>query len=85
MRKLDKKVLLEEQKILDEINRSGKYSFKQTIDEYGHIHVDCDAETFIREMGLITLDEHFKRLGEILDECARQHKINYDKNQIFGH
>lgn len=55
------------------------------IDDNGDIHVDCDAETFIREMGLITLDDHFKRLGEILDECTRQHKINYDKNQVFGH
>lgn len=85
MRKLDKKVLLEEQRKLDEFNRSGKFSFTQTIDEYGHIHVDCDAETFIREMGLRTLNEHFKRLGEKIDECVRQHNIEYDKNKIFGH
>ena len=85
MRKLDKKVLLEEQRKLDEINRSGKYSFKQTIDEYGNIHIDCDAETFIKETGGITLDEAFKRFGEKLDECARQHNIEYDKNKIFGH
>lgn len=85
MKKLDKKVLLDGQKKLDEINRSGKYSFNQTIDENGHIHVDCDAETFIKETGLITLDEHIKRLGDILDECAEQHNIEYDKNQIFGH
>ena len=74
-RKLDKKVLLEEQLKLDEINRSGKYSFNQRIDDNGDIHVDCDVETFIRETGLITLDVHFKRLGEILDECARQNNI----------
>lgn len=75
MRKLDKKVLSEEQKRLDEINRSRKYSFKQTIDEYGHIHVDCDAETLIREIGGITKEEAFKRFGEKIDKCARQHKI----------
>lgn len=80
MKNLDKIVLLEEQKKLDEINRSGKYSFTQTMDDNGHIHVDCDAETFIKEMGLITLEEAFKRYGEIIDTYAQKYSIEYDKN-----
>lgn len=52
---LSKEVLLKEQQLLDEINSSGKYSFNQTIDENGDIHVDCDAETLIKEMGFIPL------------------------------
>ena len=72
MRKLDKKVLLEEQRRLDKINRSGKYSFTQTIDEYGYIHVDCDAETFIREMGGITVEKAFKHFMNKIGENVGQ-------------
>lgn len=70
--KLSKKVLLEEQKRLDEINASGKYSFNQTIDENGEIHVNCDAETYIKEMGYIPLEEHIRRLNKIADEYTNK-------------
>ena len=61
---LSKEVHLKEQQLLDEINSSGKYSFNQTIDDNGDIHVDCDAETLIKEMGLIPAEEAFKRFNE---------------------
>ena len=70
--KLSKRVLLEEQKRLDEMNASGKYSFNQTIDENGEIHVNCDAETYINEMGYIPLEEHIRRLNEIANEYTNK-------------
>ena len=62
--RLSKEVLLKEQQLLDEINSSGKYSFNQTIDDNGDIHVDCDAESLIKEMGFIPAEEAFKRFNE---------------------
>lgn len=73
MKKLSKKVLLKEQQILNEINSSGKYSFIQTIDDNGDIHVDCDAETLIKEMGFIPAEEAFKRFNEKASGCSDKH------------
>ena len=70
--KLSESEIRERQKRLDEINSSGKYSFKQTVDEYGIIHVDCDADTLIQEMGYITLEEHIKKLNDIENKYANQ-------------
>lgn len=70
--KLSESEIRERQKRLDEINSSGKYSFKQTVDEYGIIHVDCDAETFIQEMGDITLEEFIRRLDDIENKYVNQ-------------
>ena len=65
MKTFTSKMRLDEQKRLDEINASGRYSFNQTIDNNGHIHVDCDLDTYVRELGLISMEEHIKRLNQI--------------------
>ena len=65
----------EAQKRLDRINRSGRYSFKQTIDARGCIHVDCDLETFVREMNLISAEDMMKKLYSKLDNYAERNNI----------
>ena len=71
--RLTEQEIKEQQKLLDEMNRSGKFSFNQTVDEYGIIQVDCDPETVIQEMGLITIEESNKRINQIIDANSHEH------------
>lgn len=84
MTKLSKEVLLKEQQLLNEINASGKYSFNQTIDDNGDIHVDCDAETLIKEMGLIPSEEVFKRFNDkVKDGSSSNLEVNFTQGEVL--
>lgn len=65
MEKISKEERRRLQKLADQEKCRNNYSFNLTVDEFGQLHVDCDAETFIRETGLITMEEHIKRLNNI--------------------
>lgn len=68
MKTLTNSLILEERKRLNEINKSGKYSFNETIDDDGNLHIDCSYEQYAEELGLIPLEEHLKNLGNIEHE-----------------
>ena len=74
MKKLSKEEIMKLQNKMDEEKRRNNYSFNLTVDEFGHIHVDCDSETFIRETGLIPLEEHIRRLNMIQMNYEKRHK-----------
>ena len=65
MRTQPNSLILEERKRLNEINKSRKYSFNETIDDDGHLHIDCGYEQYAEELGLIALEEHFKNLASL--------------------
>lgn len=65
MKTLPKSLILEERKWLNEINNSGKYSFSETIDDDGNLHIDWGYEQYAEELGLIVLEEHLKKLASL--------------------
>ena len=72
MKKLSKEEIMNLQNIVDEEKHRNNYTFNTMVDEFGRFHVDCDLDSYVRELGLISMEEHIKILNRIQENYAKE-------------